>query len=159
MKKNTGRRKQLQMVMMIALGWAVFAGILFIIEYYFVLDLIAMKKIYGSYDPWTDFIGSLILGMVDGFVAGYILIFHLGSRYRKKTFAFGIIYSGLAFIVIYLAFGISGLFIMDLVYFSFHMDFPSAVIISWNNLVFNMKAPSFFITMGVWAFLSCCHRF
>jgi adenylate cyclase len=159
MKKNTSYRKRMQMVMVIALGWALFAGILFIIEYFFVLDLIVMKKISVSYDPWTDFTGSLILGMIDGFVAGYILIFQLGSRYRKKSFAFGIINSGLLFIVTYLALGIGGLFIMDFVYFVFKMDFPSAVITSWNNVLFNMKAPSFFITMSVWAFLACCTQF
>jgi adenylate cyclase len=159
MKKNGGYRKKLQMVMIIALGWALFAGILFIVQYFFVLDLVVMKKISGSYDPRTDFIGSIILGVVDGFIAGYIMVFRLGSRYRKKSFAFGIIYSGLAFIVIYLAFGIGGLFIMDLAYFIFHMDFLSAVAASWNNVLFNMKMPSFFITMAAWAFLTCCTQF
>jgi hypothetical protein len=141
-------RKRMQMVMLIALVWALFAGILFVIEYFFVLDLIVMKKISGSYDPRTDFVGSVILGVIDGFIAGYIMIFRLGSRYRKKSFAFGIIYSGLLFIAIYLAFGISGLFIMDLIYFVFHMDFLSAVSTSWNNVLFNMGMPSFFIYMG-----------
>jgi len=147
------------MVMIIALGWTVFAGILFIVQYFFVLDLIAMKKISGSYDPRTDFIGSIILGLIDGFIAGYIIVFRLGSRYRKKSFAFGIIYSGLVFSVIYLAFGIIGLFIMDLVYFVLRMDFLSAVTTSWSNVLFNLKVPSFFINMVVWAFLTCCTQF
>src|ERR1043165_7686580 len=152
---KSGYRKRMQMVMIIALGWALFAGILFIVQYFFVLDLVVMKKISGSYDPRTDFIGSIILGVVDGFIAGYIMVFRLGSRYRKKSFAFGIIYSGLAFIVIYLAFGIGGLFIMDLAYFIFHMDFLSAVTTSCNNVLFNLKVPSFFINMALWAFLAC----
>jgi adenylate cyclase len=147
------------MVITIALGWALFAGILFIVEYFFVLDLFVMKKISGSYDPTTDFIGLITLGLIDGFAAGYIMIFRLGSRYRKRSFAFGIIYSGLFFIVFYLAFGIAGLFIMDLAYFVFHMDFLSAVNSSWNNVLFNMKMPSFFIAMGVWAFVACCTQF
>ena len=145
--------------MIIAFGWAFFAGILFLVEYFFVLDLLVMEKLSGSYYPWTDFTGSIILGAIDGFIAGYILIFRLGSRYRKKSFAFGIIYSGLLFIVIYLAFGISGLFIMDFIYFVFRMDFLSAVTTSWSNVLFNMRAPSFFIYMGVWAFLACCTQF
>ena len=147
------------MVLVIALGWALFAGILFIVQYFFVLDLIVMKKISGSYNPRTDFIGSIILGVIDGFIAGYIIVFRLGSRYRKKSFAFGIIYSGLVFTIIYLAFGIGGLFIMDLLYFVFRMDFLSAVATSWNNVLFNIKVPSFFINMGVWAFLTCCTQF
>jgi hypothetical protein len=159
MKKNSSSRKRMQMVMIIAFGWAFFAGILFLVEYFFVLDLLVMEKLSGSYYPWTDFTGSIILGAIDGFIAGYILIFRLGSRYRKKSFAFGIIYSGLLFIVIYLAFGISGLFIMDFIYFVFRMDFLSAVTTSWSNVLFNMRAPSFFIYMGVWAFLACCTQF
>jgi len=146
-------------MMVIALAWAFFAGILFIIEYFFVLDLMVMKKVSGFYNPWTDFTGSLILGMVDGLVAGYILIFHFGSRYRKRSFAFGIVNSGLLFIAAYLVIGICGLFIMDLAYFVFQKDFLSAVIASWENVLFNMKAPSFFITMTVWAFLTCCTQF
>ena len=145
--------------MIIALGWALFAAILFIVQYFFVLDLMVMKKVSGSYDFRTNFIGSIILGMIDGFIAGYIIVFRLGSRYRKKSFAFGIIYSGLVFTIIYLAFGIGGLFIMDLLYFVFHMDFHSAVTTSWNNVIFNIKVPSFFINMGVWAFLTCCTQF
>ena len=145
--------------MIIALGWALFAGILFIVQYFFVLDLIVMKKISGSYDPSTDFIGLIVLGVIDGFIAGYIMVFRLGSRYRKKSFAFGIVYSGLVFIVLYLAFGIAGLFIFDLAYFVFHMDFLSAVSSSWNNVLFNIKMPSFFISMGVWAFVACCTQF
>ena len=145
--------------MIIALAWALFAGILFIVQYFFVLDLVVMKKISGSYNPRTDFIGSVILGVIDGFIAGYIMIFRLGSRYRRKSFAFGIIYSGLTFIVIYLAFGIGGLFIMDLIYFVFGMDFLSAVTTSWNNVLFNLMVPSFFINMALWAFLACCTQF
>ena len=159
MKKNAGRRKKLQMVTFIALGWALCAGILFIVQYFFVLDLIVMKRVSGSYDPRTDFIGSVVLGVIDGFIAGYIMIFRLGSRYRKKSFAFGIIYSGLFFIVIYLGFGICGLFLMDFIYFVFQMDFRAALTTSWNNVLFNMKVPSFFINMSVWAFLTCCTQF
>jgi adenylate cyclase len=147
------------MVITIALAWALFAGILFIVEYFFVLDLFVMKKISGSYDPTTDFIGLITLGLIDGFAAGYIMIFRLGSRYRKRSFAFGIIYSGLFFIVFYLAFGIAGLFIMDLAYFVFHMDFLSAVNKSWKNVLFNIEMPSFLISMGVWAILTCCTQF
>jgi adenylate cyclase len=159
MKKNASYLKKLQLVMIIALGWALFAGILFIVQYFFVLDLIVMKKISGSYDARTDLIGSVILGAVDGFIAGYIMIFRFGSRFRKRSFAFGIIYSGLVFIVIYLAFGIGVLFIMDLIYFVFRMDLLSAAATSWSNVLFNLKVPSFFINMAVWAFLACCTQF
>jgi adenylate cyclase len=159
MKKNTSYRKKMQLVLIIALGWSLFAGVLFIVQYFFVLDLMVMKKISGSYDPRTDLVGLIILGVVDGFIAGYILVFRLGAHYRKKSFAFGIIYSGLVFIVIYLAFGIVGLFIMDLLYFVFHMDLLSAVTTSWSNVLFNMRMPSFFINMALWAFLTCCTQF
>ncbi len=145
--------------MIIALAWALIAGILFIVEYFFVLDLIVMKHISGSYDPRIDLTGTIILAVIDGFIAGYIMVFRLGSHYRKKSFAFGIIYSGVAFVVIYLAFGIAGLFIFDMAYFVFHMDFLSAISTSWNNVLFNIKMPSFFITMGVWAFVACSTQF
>ena len=149
----------MQTVIVIALCWSLFAGILFLVQYFFLLDLIVMKRISGSYDPSTDLIGLIILGLIDGFIAGYILIFRVGSRYRKKSFASGIIYSGVLFIIIYLAFGIAGLFTLDLAYFVFHMDLLSAVTTSWNNVLFNIRMPSFLITMCVWAFLCCCTQF
>lgn len=145
--------------MIIALAWSLFAGIMFLVQYFFVLDLIVMKRVSGSYDPWTDLIGLMILGLIDGFIAGYILIFRVGSRYKRKSFASGIIYSGVLFCIIYLAFGIAGLFTMAFIYFAFHMDLLSAATTSWDNVLFNIRMPSFLITMCVWAFICCCTQF
>ena len=159
MKNKTRYQNRMQMVLRITLGCTMFACVSFISEYFFIRDLIAMKKISGSYGFWEDFISILILGIFGGFALGYFLVFKMGSRYRKKSFAFGIINSGVLFITMYLVLSIAGLFIMDLIYFSFGMNFPSAVTKSWDNVVFNIKTPSFFINMFVWAFLVSSTQF
>ncbi|TMI79185.1 MAG: adenylate/guanylate cyclase domain-containing protein [Bacteroidetes bacterium] len=153
MKRNTRYQNRMQIVMAITLGWTLFACISFISEYFFVRDLIAIKRLAGSYEFWQDFAGVMILGIIGGFVGGCFLVFKMGSRYRKKSFAFGILNSGLIFIITYLALAVAGLFIMDLIYFLFTASFFSAVNKSLQNVLFNIRTPSFFINMFVWAFL------
>jgi adenylate cyclase len=144
---------RIQKVLIIALCWTLFTSFLFISEYFFVYDLIAWKKLSGSYEFWLDFIGTVILGVFGGLAGGYLLVFKMGSRYRKKSFTFGIINSGLLFIVTYLGLAVVGLFIMDLIYFAIKTDFHSALLKSEANVLINIKTPSFGITMCVWAFL------
>ena len=133
--------------MVIALCWTLFVAITFINEYFFVADLIDLQKLSGYYEFWPDFIGQTILGIFGGLVGGYLLVFKMESRYRKKSFAFGIINSGLLFIIFYVTIAVFVLFFMAFIYFSFQMDFVAAFHKSWNNVWVNLNTPSFFVTM------------
>lgn len=75
------------------------------------------------------------------------MVFKMDSRYKKSSFAFGIINSGLLFIFYYLVFAIAGLFLIALAYFSFQMDFLLAARKSWGNVMVNLSTPSFFYVM------------
>ena len=150
---------KIQRVIIIALCWTLFSIFSYISQYLFVYDLISLNKLSGSYDFWLDFTGVLILGLFGGFAGGYILVFKMGTRYRQKSFAFGIINSGFLFIITYLGLAIFGLFFMDFIYFLFHGNFDFAVVKSVNNVLFNLKSPSFFTTMCVWAFLVSTTQF
>ncbi len=149
----------MQRVLVITLCWTFFSVFSYVSQYYFIYDLISLKKLSGYYDFWLDFTGILILGIFGGFVGGYLLVFKMGNKYRKKSFAFGIINSGFIFVLSYLVLAIFGLFFMDLVYFLFQGDFNFAVIKSVDNVLFNLKSPSFFTTMCVWAFLVTSTQF
>src|SRR3954463_7345802 len=119
MRYKTGLWKKIRTVLIITLCWTLFASISFLSQYFFIYDLIALKRLSGSFPFWNEFIGTIIFGVLGGLVAGYVLVFKMGSRYRKKSFAFGVINSGLLFIITYLGLAVIGLFIIDLVYFSF----------------------------------------
>jgi adenylate cyclase len=97
--------------------------------------------------------GTVILGIFGGITGGYILVFKMNSRYRQKSFAYGIINSSILFIVSYLGLAVFGLFFMNFIYFLFQDDFMPAIIKAWNNLLTNLETPSFFVTMTVWAFI------
>jgi len=153
MKFETKSRKEIRKVIVIAICWTLLTLFSYISQYFFIYDLIELNKLSGSYEFWPDFIGILILGLFGGFAGGYLLVFKMGIRYRQKSFTFGILHSGFLFIVTYLLLSVVGLFIMDLIYFSLQMDFASAVITSTKNVLFNMKSPTFFVTMCFWAFL------
>ena len=90
----------------------------------------------------------LVVFLVDG-----LLVFKMGSRYRRKSFVFGIINAGLLFIVTYLGLAIVGLFIIDFVYFSFNGSFSFALSESAHNVLFNILSPSFFINVFLFGFL------
>jgi len=149
----------MQTVMIITLCWTLFACITFISEYFFVFDLLALKKLSGSYPFWPEFIASLILGLLAGFTGGYLLVFKMNSRYRKKSFAFGIFNSALVFILAYLGLATAGLFIMDLIFFSLHDNFYSALLKSADNVLFNIVSPSFLINIFLWGLLISCTQF
>jgi adenylate cyclase len=159
MKNHARLQKGTKKVIIIALCWTLFASLSFVNEYFFVSDLIALKKLSGKYDFWSDFIGLVVLGMFGGLLGGYLLVFKMGSRYRKRSFAFGIINSGLLFIVFYLGFVVVGLFSMNLIYFSFQAGFAAAALSAWENLLVNVSTPSFFVTMCVWAFVVSSTQF
>ena len=153
MKIKTRFRDRIQKVVIITLCWTLFSSFSFIGQYFFVYDLIALKKLSGTYEFWLDFIGTVILGLFGGLAGGYLLVFRMGSKYRTRSFAFGIINSGLLFIAAYLSLAVVGLFTMDFIYFIFQIDFHSALLRSGENVLFNLTTPSFFITLGFWALL------
>jgi hypothetical protein len=107
-----------------------------------VTDLIHLEKLSGAYFLGPDFIGIMILSIIGGLIGGYILVFRMERRYRHKSFAYGIINSGLLFIMFYVLIGVIGLFLMDLVYFSMQMDLIPAAQKSFDNVWFNVATPS-----------------
>ena len=159
MKIKAGRRKKLRTVLIITLCWVLFSCISFVSQYFFVYDLIALKRLSGTFPFWPEFIGSLVFGIFGGLAGGYLLVFKMGSRYRRKSFIFGIINSGLLFILTYVALAVFGLFIIDFVYFSFNDNFSSALFRSVNNVLFNILSPSFVINVFLFGFLVSCTQF
>jgi len=145
--------------MVIAICWALVACISFVSQYFLIFDLITLKKLSGSYAFWPEFIASLILGLLGGFIGGYLLVFKMNTRYRKKSFAFGIINSALVFILAYVCIATIGLFIIDFIYFSFQGNFSFAVLKSTNNVLFNILSPSFLINIILWGLLISCTQF
>ena len=138
-KNKTGFRKKMRTVMIITVCWTLFSCISFISEYFFVFDLITLKRLSGSYSFWPEFIASLILGLLGGFTGGYLLVFKMNTRYRKKSFVFGIVNSALVFILAYIGIATAGLFIIDFIYFSLHDNFTSALLKSADNILFNIS--------------------
>jgi adenylate cyclase len=159
MKIKNDFAKKIQKVIIITVCWTLFVSFSFISQYFFVHDLINLKKLSGSYEFRLDFIGTVILGIFGGLVGGYFLVFKMGSRYRNKSFIFGIINSGLLFIAAYISFAAAGLFLMDFIYFILNMNFSSALSKSIGNVLFNIETPSFFVTMFAWAFLVSSTQF
>ena len=159
MKNKTGLRKKIRTVLIITLCWTLFGCISFISQYFFIYDLVALKRLSGSFPFWDEFIAAIIIGVLSGLLAGYVLVFKMSSRYRKKSFVFGVINSGFLFILTYLGLAVIGLFIIDLVYFSFKMDFSSALLKSKDNVLFNILSPSFFINVFLFGFLVSCTQF
>ena len=119
MKAEQSHRRKLRTVLIITMCWAMFACISFISQYFFIYDLITLKKLSGSLPFWPEFTGSLVVGTLGGLAGGYLLVFKMGSRYRSRSFTFGIINSGLIFILTYVGLIVFGLFIIDVIYFSF----------------------------------------
>jgi adenylate cyclase len=159
MRKKAGFQKKLRTVMIIALCWTLFACVSFISEYFFVYDLVAMKIVFGSVPFRNELVGTLIFGMFGGLIVGWLLVFKFSSRYRKRSFTFGIINAGLIFIATYLGLATAGLFIMDFVYFSMQGDFSLALSKSKENVLFNISSPSFFINVFLFGFLVSVTQF
>ncbi|MBX7140582.1 MAG: hypothetical protein K1X63_05815 [Chitinophagales bacterium] len=140
-------RNKLQLVLIITLCWMFFAAFSFINNYYFVKDLVALNKLSGNYPFWADFTGKLILGLFGGVIGGYILVFKMRHMYRQRSFAFGILNAGILFIVFYLSLAVAGLFFMGFFYFLSQDKVAHAATRSWQNVIVNLNAPSFFITL------------
>ena len=136
-----------------------FISFSYVNEYFFVADLLTWNKLSGSYDFWDDFFGNLILGAFGGMAGGYLLVFKMNYRYRQRSFAFGIINSGIMFIIFYLSVAVIGLFLMGLIYFWIKIGFVSAAATAWKNLLTNIETPSFFVTMCIWGFLVSITQF
>jgi adenylate cyclase len=136
-----------------------FACISFISQYFFIYDLVALKRLSGSFPFWQEFMGSLVFGILGGLAGGWLLVFKMGSHYRRKSFAFGIINAGLLFIVTYVGLIVVGLFIIDFVYFSFHENFSAALSKAVDNVRFNILSPSFFINVFLFGFLVSVTQF
>ncbi len=159
MKNATRFRNRMQKVMIIAFCWTLLVSLSFINEYFFVADLVDLKKLSGNYEFWPDFTGQVILGVFGGLVGGYLLVFKMDYRYKHKSFAYGIFNSGLLFVMYYLIIAAFGLFFMAFIYFSFKFDPDIAFHRSWNNLLLNIDTPSFFITMGMAGILVSATQF
>ena len=159
MKIKDGLRKKLRTVMIITVCWLIFSCISFVSQYFFIYDLISLKRLSGSFPFWHEFTGSVVFGIFGGLACGYLLVFKMGTRYRRKSFLFGILNSGLLFILTYVALILFGLFIIDLVYFSFDGNLSSAISRSVNNVLFNILSPSFFINVFLFGFLVSCTQF
>jgi adenylate cyclase len=145
--------------MVIAICWTLVSSISFVSEYFFIVDLITLKRLAGSFSFWPEFIASLIMGLLGGFIGGYLLVFKMNVRYRNKSFAFGIINSAIVFILAYVCLATVGLFVIDLIYFLFHGNFSSAVLRSVDNVLFNILSPSFLINIILWGLLISCTQF
>lgn len=159
MKTKTGFYRKMRTVIIITLCWTIFSCISFISEYFYVYDLVALKRLSGSYSFWPEFIASLIIGILGGFAGGYLLVFKMNTSYRKKTFAFGIFNSALVFTLTYIGLATAGLFIVDFIYFYFYDNSSSALTKSADNVLFNIVSPSFFINVILWGFLISCTQF
>lgn len=142
-----------QKVLIIALCWTLIQVVTYISTYSLIEDLIAMDRLQGSYDFWPDFVGNLVIGIIGGLIGGYFLVYRVNSEYRQRTFLSGIVKSGVYFIIIYLAGAATVLFLMTFIYFSITEGAMSAVTRSWNNVVVNLRTPSFFVAMFIWAFI------
>src|SRR5450432_153860 len=155
-EKQRGRWKKWRTVINITVCWVMFSCISFISQYFFIYDLIALKRLTGSFPFWHEFTGSLVFGIFGGLACGYLLVFKMGSRYRRRSFIFGILNSGFLFILSYILLIVFGLFIIDFVYFSFCEDLSSALSRSVNNVLFNVLSPSFFINVLLFGLLVSC---
>lgn len=157
--QNTQTRKKIQKVLIITMSWVLIQAVTFINDYYFTMDLIHLKKLTGTYEFWPDFIGNIVLGIIAGLVGGYVLVFKMHNRYSQKSFAYGVISSGLLFVFFYLVAAICSLFLMGFIYFLFQMDLGSAFSRAINNLMINLDSPSFFVTMIIWGLLVSATQF
>jgi adenylate cyclase len=159
MNNKSGIRRKVRTVLIITLCWTLFSCVSFISQYFFIYDLIALKKLSGSFAFWDELLGTFVFGILVGLAGGWLLVFKMSSRYRRKSFAFGFINAGLVFIVTYVGLAAVGLFIIDFVYFSFHERFSSAISRSFDNVLFNILSPSFFINVFLFGFLVSVTQF
>src|SRR5712671_3117076 len=113
---KAGLRKKLRTVLIITLCWVIVSCISFVSQFFFIYDLLALNRLSGSFPFWHEFTGSLVIGIFGGLACGYLLVFKMGSRYHKRSFTFGILNSGLLFILTYFVLIVFGLFIIDFVY-------------------------------------------
>lgn len=145
---NTARfRGKTRLILIIVLCWMLVIAFTHVNNYFFVKDLIDLNKLQGSYAFWPDFIAQLILGIFGGLIGGYLLVFRMNARYKQRSFAFGIINSGLLFIFYYLVIAVVGLFLLTFIYFLFQTTFLSAARQAWGNVMINLGTPSFFFVM------------
>src|SRR5689334_12343306 len=156
MNQRKRPQKKIRIVIIIALCWTLFACISFVSQYFFIYDLVSLKILSGSFPFWDEFMATVIVGALSGLLAGYVLVFRMGTRYRKKSFVFGVINSGVLFIVTYLILAVVGFFTIDVIYFSFKVSFSSALSKSVDNVLFNILSPSFFINVFLFGFLVSC---
>jgi len=159
MRNKAGFRKKMRTVLIITLCWTLFACVSFINQYFFIYDQVALKKLSGSFPFWDELMGTFVFGILVGLAGGWLLVFKMSSRYRRKFFVFGIINAGLLFIVTYVGLVVVGLFIIDFVYFSFRESFSSVLSKSVDNVLFNILSPSFFINVFLFGFLASVTQF
>ena len=159
MKIKEGLRKKWRTVLIITLCWVMFLSISFISQYFFVYDLIALKTLSGTYPFWEEFIGTVVFGTLVGLAGGCLLVFNLGSRYREKSFAFGIVNAGVMFILTYVGLIVFGLFTINLIFHSFQENLSYGFSKAVNTVLFNILTPSFIVNVIVFGVIVSCTQF
>ena len=154
-----GLSKNWNTILIIVLCWTLFVSFAFVVEYFFLVDLINLNKLSGYYSFWPDFLATILLSIFAGLVFGYLLVNKMSSKFIGKTFAFGIVNAGLFFIVIYLMLAVVGIFTLGFVYFSFTSGITRALKEASNNVIVNISTPSFFVNMIAWAILVSATQF
>jgi adenylate cyclase len=149
----------MQTVLIITGCWTLLLSLLFVVEYFFVYDLLELGKLAGAYDFWPDFAGTAILAALGGFAFGYVLVFKLNPRYSNRSFAFGIRNAALLFIGMFLVLAVVGLFVLGFLAFVFRDGVFGAARRAFENVLLNVSTPSFVVSMAVWALLVAATQF
>jgi adenylate cyclase len=146
-------------VFIITICWVLVQSVFYLHEYYSTLYLIHLEKLTGTYEFWPGFIGNLFLSSFGGVVGGTILVSKIPARNSQKSFAHGVISSGLLFVMCYLLLAVIGIFVTGLVYFMHQGDMDWALYNAVRNLKVNLSTPSFFVTMIIWGLLVSATQF
>lgn len=141
-------------MLVIAAVWTLGNLLSYIESYLLIEDLVSLGKLSGSYPFWPDFAGNLIIGVVGGLAGGAILVFKVNADYKHRSFASGIVRSGVTFAVLYLFGSASILFLLAFAYDAMRTSSATALQslqYAWNNVLVNLQTPSFLATMVIWA--------
>ena len=146
-------------VFIITLCWVLIQAFFYVQNYLFVTDLVHLEKLSGSYEFWPDFIGNFLLSIVGGLFGGYYLVYRMPFMFTKRSFTYGIVNSGLYFVVLFVGLAIICLFLLGFTYFIFQTDFAAAFAKATDNVLLNLNTPSFFTTMIMWGLLVSATQF
>jgi len=133
-------------VLVITVAWTLLLVLTYIGSYLLIGDLIRQGKLSGSYDFWPDFAGNVVIGLVGGLVGASLLVFKVNAGYRHETFASGIVYSLIAFLLVYLGAAVVLLFAMPFMLYTAQSGLAEGLERGWANLALNLWTPSFLAT-------------